>query len=116
MAKFRLQPIFVIMAVRLVQPGRLADVLEGVELIIPGAESQSLNKTKLAEMLSELREQGLVCLYAGQRYELTARGNAYLEAAEIKEEVDTRRIFLLKASRRDNPPMRSDTRNGSLKQ
>jgi hypothetical protein len=112
--KFRLQPVFVLMAIRLVQPGRLADVLEGIQLVIPGAEGDPPNKTKLAQMLGELREQGLVCLYAGQRYELTDRGNSYLESAQIKEEVDTRRIFLLKASRRDNPPVRSDTRNGSL--
>ena len=116
MTKPRLKPLFVLMAVRLVQPGRLSDVLEGLSLIIPSQDLLLPEKDQLAHLLGELRNQDLVCLYSGQRYELTARGNAVLERAEIKEEVDVRRIFLLKASRRDNSRWRSDARDGSLKQ
>lgn len=116
MARSRIQPIIVLMAIRLVQPGRLSDVLEGMELIAPDVVGENLDKGSLSEMLSELREEDFVCLYSGQRYELTGKGNTALEAADIKDEIDIRRIFLLKASRRDNPPWRSDTRDGSLKQ
>lgn len=116
MTKFRLRPIFVVMAIRLVQPGRLSDVLEGIGLIIPDAGNNPISKDEVSKMLGTLREQDLVCLYGGQRYELTSKGNVFLEGAEIKDEIDIRRVFLLKASRRDNPPSRSDTRDGSLQQ
>lgn len=116
MTKPRLRPIFVLMAIRLVQPGRLSDVLEGIKILTPHEKIGEPSKSELSDMLGGLRDKELVCLYAGQRYELTKLGNALLEEAEIKDEIDVRRMFLLKASRRDNPPMRGDTRDGSLEQ
>ena len=104
------------MAIRLIQPGRLSDVLEGLRLTVENASALNVTKDDLSRTLGELRSGGLVCLYAEQRYELTDKGNAALERAKIKDEVDIRRIFLLKASRRDSSSLRSDTWYGSLQQ
>ena len=113
MANYRPTPILVLMSVRLVQPGRLGDVLEGVNILLPEGAS-TIKKDDVATIIGKLRDANLICLYAGQRYELTSKGNQALEDANIKDDIDVRRIFLLKASRRDSPPLRSDTRDGSL--
>jgi hypothetical protein len=104
----------VLMAIRLVQPGRLGDVVEGIQRLLPyEVDADHLKKT-LSSRLQQFREDELICLYAGQRYMLMAKGQEIVDSAGIKVDIDDRRMFLLKETRRASKSARSDAREGSL--
>ena len=104
----------VLLAVKLVQPGQLRDVTEGVIRLIPDLEPQPSLKQGVSRIIGDLREQDLICLYAGSRYMLTGKGQSYVEASGIKAKIDARRFFLLKETRKRNQWARSDARKRPL--
>jgi hypothetical protein len=116
MAKYRLEQIVVLMAVRLVQPGMLGDVLEGVQRLLPPSMSDGIDKDEIKAHLERLRELGLVSLYADRRYMLSTTGREYVAETGIKLKIDARRMFLLRETRQRKFKSRSDARDGSLKQ
>jgi hypothetical protein len=102
------------MAIRFVQPGRISDVVEGVQRLLPYQIDENRLKKTIAHRLLQFRQDELVCLYAGQRYMLLPGGEAIVEAAGLRSDIDERRMFLLKETRRANPPRRGDAHEGSL--
>lgn len=88
------------MAVKLVQPGRLADVTEGVQRLIKNPPSYPNLKEGVRKELDSLRSSGLVCLYHGQRYVLTSKGEGHINESGIAYLIEARRMFLLKETRR----------------
>lgn len=106
----------VLLAIRLVQPGRLADILEGIsrlsEIDVTGPETRKL----VSRRLEALREGDFICLYTGQRYMLLPKGSEVVETTGIKLQIDHRRMYLLKETRRGSPKVRSGARDGSLQQ
>ena len=108
--------IVTLFAVKLVQPGRKGDIVDGVRRLIKlDVENKKISST-IDQHISDLREGGMVFLYAGTRYMLTARGQSYIEASGIKAKIDARRFYLLKETRKDMQRMRSDTRERPLQQ
>lgn len=106
----------VLMAIKLVQPGRLADIADGVQRLLPYEVEVSALKKALARQLPDFRAAGLICLYQGQRYMLTPAGESFMEDTGIRLQIDERRMFLLKETRRANNALRSGARDGLLKQ
>lgn len=106
--------MMVLMAIRLVQPGRLADIVEGVSRLTPMDTIYAELKKTVSERINTLRDEGYICLYRGQRYLLTAKGRNVLEDTGIKLKIDARRLFLLKETRKASVALRSNTRDGSL--
>jgi hypothetical protein len=90
----------VILSVKLVQPGLLGDIAEGVGRISTPSQERDLAKAEVAWYLQRLRELDFVRLYAGRRYMLTDAGEAYVAHTGIKLKIDARRMFLLKETRR----------------
>lgn len=114
--KYRPDITSVLLAIKLIQPGLLSDVLEGMFRLLPDDFHSSIKKDDLRRQLEILRARKLVCLYEGRRYMLTTPGNDYVSAVEIKQKIDARRLHLLKETRRDRFRKRSGTRDGSLQQ
>ena len=110
----RVPPIMVLLAIRLVQPGRLGDIAEGVHRLLPYEVDVARLKKALKSRLDEFRDNELICLYAGQRYMLLPKGREIVEEAGIKVAIDDRRMFLLKETRRASQVRRGDAREGSL--
>lgn len=106
----------VLFAVKLVQPGMLRDIVEGLERLAPSALPVSQLKISIRAHLEEFRSQGVVTLYSGQRYMLTARGEAAIEESGIRPQIEARRMFLLKETRRVMKSERSDARVRLLQQ
>lgn len=106
----------ILFAVKLVQPGMLRDVTEGLQRLAPASVSLTKLKENVKERLEAFREQGFVCLYAGRRYMLTSRGEAAVEESGIRPQIEARRMFLLKETRRSMKSQRSDTRARLLQQ
>jgi hypothetical protein len=106
----------ILLAIRLVQPGRLQDVAEGLRRLLPYEIDIFQIKPQLASRLQSFREAEFVCLYQGQRYMLTQLGRDYISDTGIKLQIDDRRMYLLKETRRANPKLRSGARDGSLQQ
>jgi hypothetical protein len=102
------------MAIRLVQPGRISDIIEGIQRLLPYEVNEDRAKRNISQRLQTFRQADLICLYAGQRYLLRPKGQQIIDAAGLKVDIDERRMFLLKETRRANPQMRSDARDGSL--
>jgi hypothetical protein len=103
-------------AVKLVQPGLLQDVTEGVQRVAPENLRASVKSDAVRDQLERLRNIGFIELYAGRRYTLTERGNVYITTSGIKYKMDARRLFLLRETRRNMVSGRSGARDGSLKQ
>jgi len=108
--------VLVLFAVKLVQPGMLRDVSEGLERLAPTGLSLFDLKKQVRQRLEEFKEQGVVCLYAGRRYMLTGHGERAVEEAGIRPQIEARRWFLLKETRRAMQSERSDTRDRLLQQ
>jgi len=104
----------VLLAVRLVQPGRLADIVEGLARLVGEQFDYVKAKKVVAARLDALREGDFICLYSGQRYMLRPKGREVVEVTGIKLQIDHRRMFLLKETRRANSAVRSGARDGSL--
>ncbi len=108
--------MLLLFAVRLVQPGRLGDIAEGMQRLSPTDENFLLQKERISELLQSLRDAKLICMYKGQRYLLTDSGRSAVESSGIKLKVDERRMYLLKEARRAMRSERSSARDRSLQQ
>ena len=108
--------VLVLLALKLVQPGMLRDVADGLERLAPIDMPIAKLKRQVKEQLEEFREQNVVCLYSGRRYMLTARGEEAVAETGIRSQIESRRMFLLKETRRAKHQERSDTRNRPLEQ
>lgn len=106
----------VLLGVKLVQPGKLADVVEGVRRLLPETPEYDQLKTDVRKELETLAVAGLVKLYAGQRYVLTEKGVFQTNDSGIAYLIEARRMYLLKETRKANLRMRSSTRDRSLQQ
>lgn len=104
----------VLLALRLVQPGKLSDVVDGVARLLGSEPTGNDFKKVVSHRLEALRESDFVCLYGKQRYMLTNAGKEVVEVTGIKLQIDHRRMFLLKETRRANAKVRSGARDGSL--
>lgn len=105
------------MAVKLVQPGKISDVTEGVlRLLSQDVGDREKIKSGVQKQLVHLIEAGLVEKYTGGRYVLSANGEAFIESTGIRYLIDARRMYLLKETRKLKSDLRSDTRNRSLRQ
>lgn len=91
--------ILTLLSVRLVQPGMLGDVHQGVSRLNPDQLSPAISKEQVHAELEQLIELGLVARYAVRRYELTAEGTNYVNGSGIPEKIDGRRMYLLKETR-----------------
>lgn len=105
-----------ILAIKLVQPGRLADITEGVRRILPETPDYTILKQGVHAEIEVLRENGLVCLYEGQRYMLTEKGEQFSNQTGIEYLIEARRMHLLKETRKATQGKRSGTRDRSLLQ
>ena len=106
----------ILFAVKLVQPGMLRDITEGLGRLIPLEIPIEKLKEEVRQNLELFREQGVVCLYAGRRYMLTPRGEAVVEDSGIRPQIEARRMFLLKETRRAMRSERGDTHDRPLLQ
>ena len=88
------------MAVKLVQPGKLADITDGVVRLIKDSPAYDILKESVRIELESLREGGLVCLYHGQRYILTAKGESFVDESGLSYLIEARRMYLLKETRK----------------
>jgi hypothetical protein len=116
MAKTLNRHTLVVMAVKLVQPGKLSDVVEGLQRIVASTPEYKSLKEGVRSELEQLVISGLVEIYAGQRYMLTSRGEAFSGQTGIEYLIEARRMYLLKETRRTMKSTRSDARNRSLLQ
>lgn len=112
----RSDPSVVLMAVRLIQPGLLGDVYEGVLRLVPTEDSGNISKEDVKAQLLRLKQTGLVMAYEGRRYMLTESGRAFIAELGLKVQIDARRMHLLKETRPRRLRLRSGTRDGSLQQ
>lgn len=106
----------VALAVKLVSPGRLADVTDGVTRLLPATSNQIDLKTSIKAELMSLIQSGIVAEYTGQRYELTEFGQSFVADSGISYLVEVRRMYLLKETRKASVDTRSGTRDRSLQQ
>ena len=91
--------ILTLLAVRLVQPGMLGDIHQGVGRLNPNESSLPITKEQVHNDLENLIAWGLVARYAGRRYELTSEGTEFVKGSGIPEKIDGRRMYLLKETR-----------------
>lgn len=106
----------VLLAVKLVQPGKLADIVEGVHRILPSHPEYDKLKKDVRKELETLITARLVQPYEGQRYMLTSTGELQANTSGIAYLIEARRMYLLKETRRANQRKRGSTRNRSLLQ
>lgn len=102
----------VLMAVKLVQPGMLSDIVSGLIFLVPESLRVRINKENAKKTLERALELGFVRLYEGRRYMLTDLGEGFIAASKLSPQLSARRLFLLKDTRRRSLPLRSDTREG----
>jgi hypothetical protein len=100
--RFAADRYLVAMAVKLVQPGLLSDVVSGVQRLVPNTIDWEVTTERVRYQLQRLRQARLAELYEGRRYMLTARGEQLVSDTGIKLQIDARRMFLLKETRRAN--------------
>ncbi|WP_144036184.1 hypothetical protein [Sphingomonas jeddahensis] len=106
----------VVMAVKLVQPGRLGDIVEGVKRILTDVPEYAALKHSVHIEIETLRNNSFLCLYEGQRYMLTDKGEHFFQQTGISYLIEARRMHLLKETRKRNRARRSGTRDRSLLQ
>lgn len=106
----------VILSIKLVQPGRLSDIVEGVKRILTDLPDYVALKRSINTELHTLRDNDFICLYEGQRYMLTEKGEHFFQQTGIAYLIEARRMHLLKETRRRNRQVRSGTRDRSLLQ
>ena len=104
------------LALKLVQPALLGDVVAGVRRLIPTSLDWEPLTEETRKQLSIMRDTGLVKLYEGRRYMLTQEGQKVVRDTGLGLEVDARRMFLLKETRRSKSIRRGGTRDRSLQQ
>lgn len=114
--KFDPDQVVVLMAVKLVQPGRLGDVVEGLIRLVANAKFSQALKARVRTILTELKDGGYVDVYPVGRYVLTEKGQSAIAASGAKANIDSRRFFLLKETRKNMTKERSDTRIRPLQQ
>jgi len=106
----------VALAVKLVQPGKLADIVEGVRRILPDNPAYDQLKEDVRKELNTLMMAGLVEQYEGQRYMLTSNGVTQTNSSGIAYLIEARRMYLLKETRKASLRKRGSTRDRSLQQ
>src|SRR5690349_3381649 len=100
MAELRIDQFLVVLALKLVQPARTGDVVEGIKRLLPETlEGEIVNK-RVKDQLDRLIAAKFVRIYADRRYELTEEGEEYAAQTGLRMKVDARRMFLLKETRR----------------
>ena len=105
----------VAMAIKLVQPCLLGDVLEGVKRLLP-VDIQFDDRDIVSSFIKRLISENIVQVYTGRRYILTEIGEDLVQATGVRYQLDVRRMFLLSETRRSSLRLRSDTRDRSLQQ
>lgn len=117
-SKRQIDDILLLLAVKLAQPGILGDVaqaytrLEPVDLL----RDPALPKDEIRARLEHLIAQRFVWLYAGRRYMITTSGDRYVFASGLRAQIDSRRFYLLKETRKARVLSRSGARDRQLKQ
>ena len=108
--------LLTLLSVKLVQPGLLGDVYEGYLRLAPPTLGASAEKAGIKRELEQLVWRGVICLYAERRYMLTSDGESLVEESGVREKMESRRLFLLKETRKAMQRARSGTRDRSLNQ
>lgn len=98
--EYKIDRVVVAMAIKLVQPGQLKDVLEGLIRLTPSTIHDQVSRAKVSDIIGRLREKGLVRIYHGQRYILTSFGEQLVMATKMRHQIEARRLYLLKETRR----------------
>ena len=111
-----LDEVLLLLAVRLAQPGMLSDIVDAYERLEPPGLGQKPSKDVIQDQLRRLVELRHAWLYTDRRYMLTRSGERVLATAGLRIEVDARRLYLLKETRKRSYRRRSDTRAWPLKQ
>lgn len=118
-SKKQIDDILLLLAVQLAQPGLLGDVSQAYERLAPPEAFTAhveWEKADIRARLADLIESRLVWLYVGRRYMLTRNGERYIGSSGLRSQLDGRRMYLLKETRKASVAGRSDARNGPLKQ
>ncbi len=118
-SKKQVDDILLMLAVQLAQPGILGDVVLAYERLAPPDAFEGhigLQKSDIRARLEHLIAVKFVWLYAGRRYMLTRAGERYVGRSGLQNQIDSRRLYLLKETRKASVAMRSDARDGPLKQ
>ena len=117
-SKRQIDDILLLLAVQLAQPGILGDVAQAYVRLEPTdlLADVVLPKHDIRERLEHLIAQRFVWLYAGRRYMLTRSGERYVGASGLRAQIDSRRLYLLKETRKATLGSRSDARDRQLKQ
>lgn len=111
--------ILLMLSVQLAQPGVLGDVVLAYERLSPSDASDGDDGPEKADVrarLEHLVAVKFVWLYVGRRYMLTRAGERYVGLSGLQNQIDSRRLYLLKETRRSSLAVRSDARDGPLKQ
>lgn len=118
--KRQVDDILLMLSVQLAQPGVLGDVVLAYERLSPSDASDGggsgPEKADVRARLEHLVAVKFVWLYAGRRYMLTRAGERYVGRSGLQNQIDSRRLYLLKETRRSSLAVRSDARDGPLKQ
>ncbi len=108
--------ILLLLAIKLAQPGRIADVEDAYGRLEPVDMEPAPSKRDIKAHLERLIHQKHVWLYAGSRYMLTRAGERYVALSGLRLDLDMRRLYLLKETRMRSVPRRGDTHDWPLKQ
>lgn len=103
--------IVIILSLRLAQPAMLGDVYEGVQRLMGKGFPKEYTKDNLHDALLRLEDASVVKAYYRRRYMLTDRGDKLVSQFEMGPQMDARRMFLLKDTRKLTLRQRSDTRD-----
>ena len=118
-SKKQIDDILLMLAIQLAQPGILGDVAEAYERLAPADAFEGhahWDKQDIRIRLEHLIGLRMAWLFAGRRYMLTRNGERYLGNSGLRSQLDGRRLYLLKETRKASVAARSDARDGPLKQ
>jgi hypothetical protein len=104
------------LAIKLAQPGRIADVEDAYGRLEPEDMGEAPSKRDVKAHLERLIFEKYVWLYAGKRYMLTRAGERYVALSGLRLDLDMRRLYLLKETRMRSLRSRGDTHDWPLKQ
>lgn len=113
---YQIDDILLLLAIRLAQPGQLSDIVEAYERLEPPDLEERPPKPDVKAHIDRLVAQKYAWMYTGRRYMLTRAGDRYLGAAGLRLQLDARRLYLLKETRKRSLSRRSDARDWPLKQ
>lgn len=113
-SKRQVDDILLLLSVQLAQPGLLGDVVQAYQRLEPPdafSGHVEAEKADVRARLEQLVQSNLIWLYAERRYMLTRIGERYIGSSGLRVQLDGRRLYLLKETRRASLRKRSDTRN-----